>query len=548
MSDRKTISWIIKHTSEVKIQIVFSSLCGVFSALSAVSFILCSKKLIDMAVKGETDQLPMYALLMILLILLQKALDFVYRYINESAGTKLGNQLRQWLLEQMTVRQYEDIMSRHSGDWLNRMFSDVDITAQSAASILPATARLLAQLIFSFGLLFYLAPILGLGLTTLGTAMIIMVQLLRKRVKMLHKDAQQKSDKVRSVFQETVENLLIVKVFGREDARMSKASAAQAEYYTSHMKRRLLSLEANTVFLLVFRLAYGIALIIGAVRIAKGELFYGTLSALLQVISQIQSPIAGVSGIIPKIHTMIASAERIMEAEEYPEEVLSDTIDGEIDNICFRDVSFSYGVGKVFEHVNFIIHRNETIALTGISGAGKSTIFLLLLGVYHSVSGKIEICTNARSYTPGRNTRKQFAYVPQGNALFSGTIRENICFDRDEDIEKLIQALKTAEAYEFVMSQPEKLDHEIRERGDSLSEGQKQRLAIARAVYSDAPVLLLDEATSALDAETEKRVLHNISKLEGRTCIFVTHRDAPLSICDRKIILENGRTTSVCVK
>jgi len=243
---------------------------------------------------------------------------------------------------------------------------------------------------------------------------------------------------------------------------------------------------------------------------------------------------------------MLASAERLQELYLLEDEFVDVNSEGEcvsdFQSIRFDDISFAYDNVEVLENIDFTIETGDTMAITGLSGGGKSTMFLLMLGIYQPQKGSIYINDGENRYKAGKDTRRLFAYVPQGNTLFSGTIRENIamfCGEVSED--DIWKAAECACIGEFLEELPEKLDTVIGERGIGLSEGQAQRIAIARAVLSGAPVLLLDEATSALDNETEKKVLQNIHALVGKTCMIVTHRKEALSICNRFVHLENGK-------
>ena len=238
-----------------------------------------------------------------------------------------------------------------------------------------------------------------------------------------------------------------------------------------------------------------------------------------------------------RIFEVIASMERLMESDQFKDDGSHNEV-SQFNTISFNDVSFQYDRNLVLDHVSFEINRSDTVALTGISGGGKSTIFLLMMGIYQPDEGQILFDGNDVRKTSYRNL---FAYVPQGNALFSGTIEENIVFNQKSDAEKLKQAMRIADAESFINELPEGVNTVLKENGGGLSEGQIQRIAIARAVYNDAPVLLLDESTSALDEMTEARVLDNIRQLKNKTVLIVTHRKAALNICIRHLELEDGR-------
>ena len=238
---------------------------------------------------------------------------------------------------------------------------------------------------------------------------------------------------------------------------------------------------------------------------------------------------------------MVASAERLEDVIGLPDERMGGEI-GRFESVRFDDVSFQYddGVSEVLLNVNFTVKKGDFVALTGISGGGKTSLFQLLLGIYRPTSGSVMFSDGVKSVAAGRGTRPLFAYVPQGNTIFSGTLRENLCRFCDNPTEEAISdAVKTACIDDLVNEIG--MDAILGERGVGLSEGQLQRVAVARALLSGAPVLLLDEATSALDEKTEARMLSNLRSLSGKTCILVTHRPAALRICDYRLHVDGGR-------
>ena len=314
-------------------------------------------------------------------------------------------------------------------------------------------------------------------------------------------------------------------------------------HYKAQMKRRTLSIFANAGFSFVFQAGYLFAMVWGARGIYLGIMTYGTLTAILQLVNQIQQPFANLSGLLPMFYGVLASAERIIELENLPEEKPSERKlnYNDFKEISVKNMSFSYGENHVLNDVNIEIEKGDFVSLTGLSGGGKSTLFLLLLGAYQPTEGTITFDTADDKYHCGQETRRLFAYVPQGNFLFSGTVEENIrMLNENASTEDVIAAAKVACAYDFIQDFPDKFETKIGEKGFGISEGQAQRIAIARAILSNAPILLLDEATSALDEETEARLLANIADLKNRTCLIVTHRPAALSICGKHLLLNVG--------
>ena len=281
----------------------------------------------------------------------------------------------------------------------------------------------------------------------------------------------------------------------------------------------------------------------GCFRISRGFLTYGALAAVIQLIGRIESPIANAVGIAAEAYGVIASAERLQKIIDLPEERAGEPLKA-FDEIGFRDVSFRYPDGNenVLDHISCVFRRGSFTALTGISGGGKTSLFHLLLGIYKPTDGEVVFRSGAVNVPAARGTRGLFAYVPQGNTLFSGTLRDNLTMFTDgASDEDLMRAARIACIDDTVREVG--LDAVIGERGVGLSEGQAQRVAIARALLTNAPVLLLDECTSALDEKTEARLLRNLSGMRDKTCIIVTHRRAALSICDHVLHIADGRFT-----
>jgi len=280
---------------------------------------------------------------------------------------------------------------------------------------------------------------------------------------------------------------------------------------------------------------------------------YGTLTAVLQLISQIQTPFVSITKMFPQYYAVLASAERIMEIENITnEESTYEKIDvkqtyDKLKSIRFNNIKFNYGRETVIEHGDAMLNKGDFVAIRGISGIGKSTLMKMLLGVFKPQQGTIDICLeNGKTIQASPDTRCMFSYVPQGNYLFSGTIRENILMiNPNASDEEVSQALKLSEIEDFIENLPDGLDTVIGEKGLGISEGQAQRLAIARALISNAPIILLDEATSALDKNTEEKVLDNIKKLNKKTCIIITHKAAALEVCNREFIINDKQLTAV---
>ncbi len=534
----KNFVWLYKHSSSSHRMIALNTLINTLTSLASVYFAVVMKRLIDMAVAGNNDGMIRNGAELVLLTVFIYASTVAASLLTEKTSVRVMGDVRQYLMKALMNKEYSDLTKKHSGEWMNLFFSDVKVISDGTASILPGIAGMISRLLFAFVLLLVMAKTIAAVYLISGAAVLGGIALFRGSLQRLHKDVQSKEDHLHALFQEVIENLLIVKVFRANEYFSEKTAEVQNDYSQARIKRQRLRLSAVNGFYFIFRMGYLSALLYGGYQLFQGRITYGTLTAVLHTVNQLQRPVFSLSGILPRIYEVLGSTDRIREIERNCEQRCMDTAH-HFYGLKAKGMKFSYDRDPVLENADFEIQRNDTVALTGISGIGKSTLFLLILGLYQASEGDLEINSEKGWQKPDVRTRSLFTYVPQGNALFTGSIQENVVFNRLYDAEKFKKALITADAYEFVESLPEKEKTRLGERGTGLSEGQIQRLAIARAVYADTPVMLLDESTSALDELTEARVLNNLKGLADKTILIVTHRPAALKICNKFLLFEN---------
>jgi len=365
------------------------------------------------------------------------------------------------------------------------------------------------------------------------------------KYKKLHKECQTADGNTKSFMLEMLQNLLVVKSFESEDNVIKKAEDLQKKSYRLRVKRAVVSVAASVGMFLIFNAGYYFALAYGAFKLSVGLMTFGDVTAILQLVSKIQAPFKNVSGLIPQAFSVLASAERLIDIESIKDEENSgDYIKEEITDdfrIVFNMASFKYSDDSVVSNIDMTVKKGEFVAIAGESGAGKSTALKLLLGIFKPISGEIYIKDGDKKYEVGKNTRNIFSYVPQGNMIISGTIRENISFAKpDSTDEEIWKACDISVIGDFIRGLDKGLDTEIGENGIGLSEGQAQRISVARAVLMDAPVLLMDEATSALDTETEIKLLNNIRSMTDKTCLFVSHKQNTIDISDKVVYINKG--------
>ena len=524
----------------------------VASSLMLVGLALLSKALVDAALAGDFAQLGKIALLLALLIVARTALSTGCKALQTSTETNMSIRLRVELLDCLLSRDSAALAPYHSGRLLERLTRDTSQVCGELMSLPLMVVSVVTRLVASVSALWALDHWLPLALVAIGLAFFGGARLLSGQMKARTARMREKTEYVNAFYQETLQNRMVVKSFRAEQRAMVRAKLLEGQYREAWAAWRNLYLFSGASFGLFFQVGYFAALLLCAWELAQGRLTAGGLTAVLQLVSQVQEPFASLSGLVPRYTTLLTAAERVCQLCDLPGEQVGQWNGLDIGQageklICLRanGLCFCYdGEDDVLQGVDFELRRGEFAVLMGESGAGKTTLMKLMLGVYPPRAGNWTVKTQNETRTDIEPPRGLFGYVPQGNGLLSGSLRDNLTFLSGEKTDAEIwQALADACADGFVAELPDGLDTYLGEKGQGLSEGQGQRLAIARALLCDAPVLLLDEATSALDAETERQLLHHLRALPGRTLLLVTHRLSAAEGCDRVWRLEKGRLT-----
>ena len=531
--------WIMKNAAPFRLNIIALSAFNFISAIISVLYAVCFRSIIDYAIDVNITAAAKSALFLIGIVLIHIIIGFSANYIDELTRTKLGIHLRRKILSELLGKEYKDISSYHTGEINNRIFSDISVVTGHTVTIIPSAINMVVRLFAAFAVMFYINMYLSMIFLIVGAIAGACMIIFRRKMKQLHKDMQKQEGRVRSSIQETLSGALLIKIFNARNKRISELDERHADYKSAVMRRRVYSSLASAGMNLAYNAGFIFSFLWCVVGIINGFISYGSLTAVLQLTGQIQGSVSDITGIIPAFYSMTASAERLMELENLHDEDDTPSKISDISEISIQNVSFSYGREPVLKNVSLTVKKGETTAILGVSGAGKSTLFMLILGIYKPDSGRILMCApDGTAEDAGFTMRRMFSYVPQDNQMFSGTVRENLTMAAEADDTKIMHATQIACA-DFVKTLPDGLDTVIGENGFGLSEGQRQRLAIARAVLSDAPVILFDEATSALDEETETRLIHNLEKID-KTSILITHRRSVLSICGSAYIMEDG--------
>ena len=545
--DLDTLRYISRISGKNKIHIATLLLVQITLGASSVFYALLLREVIDHALDKDKTAMGKAIFLLVLLVAFQIALRAVVRFLKEYSASVYENAFKQRLFSVLLSKDFSSVNAVHSGEWLNRLTSDTQVIAEGMSSILPGIAEMFTKMTGVAVMIIVMEPRFGMILVPGGLIMAVLTYVFRKQLKRLHKKVQESDGHLRMFMQEHLESLVIIKTYGREEKSVIKATEKMSEHKKARMNKNHFSNVCNIGFATAMNGAYVLGVIYGAFGIYSGTVTYGTLTALLQLISQIQSPFANITGYLPKYYAMLASAERIMEAERFEDDTVDkkDAVSADFSGFGFKDASFSYKEeGKedtvVFEHLDLNVSKKEFVAFTGSSGCGKSTILKVLMSLYPLISGEKYIEYKDGLKELDASYRSLFAYVPQGNLLMSGSIRDIVTYAARDDSD-MNKALEISCALEFIAELPKGVDTELGEKGNGLSEGQMQRLAIARAICSDRPVLLLDEATSALDEQTEKKLLMNLKAMTDKTVIIVTHRPAALAKCDREVHFDEVR-------
>ena len=534
------IAQVVRWSRCVHSRIILICVLNVILVLSSLGLTLVTKELVDAAVSSHAEVIWRYGLLLLGIVLTEIVLRFIASMTRTRASAKMQRRLQGMLVKDILTKEYATLKGYHSGELVNRVFSDAGVIRSGVLGIIPGIVSTLVSFIGSATILIVLDWRFVILLVIAGFIGIGIVLLFRKPMKQRHKRVQEASDKLHASIQETFSNIRLIKASISENRVFSQIDSRQETMEKEQIRQGKFSAVMNNSMGMMFSFSWMICMLWGCAAIFRVELTYGSLAAMIQLIGLVKGPIASAVEIAAEIYQVIASAERLMELTDLPSETTGETLK-DFDEIIIDHVNFRYddGTEDVLKDISCRIRKGEFVALTGVSGGGKSSLFQLLLGIYSPTSGKIAYKTHEKEIQACRETRALFAYVPQGNTLFSGTLRENLTMFTDEASDTDIEEALKAACIDDVAAEIG-LDAELGERGVGLSEGQAQRVAVARALLTGAPILLLDESTSALDEETEARMLENISRMRDRTCLIVTHRRAALAICDYRLHISDG--------
>lgn len=545
--------WLYSYAAKYKWLIVLYIVIGLFATGLALAASLVTKNLINEVLGGKISAAAVA--LYVFLGLSGIAVSALNRRLSAKISLRVNNEIRADVFGKFISTTWEEVSAFHSGDLLNRINGDVSTVADSVIGWIPSVTIKSAQFIGAIAIIcYYDAAMALLSLISIPAAALISSLLLRK-MRSYGTKIREAGSELMSFFEESLQNIQTVKAFGLSQSLDGRLAQLQKIYYDTSLEYNALSVKVTSgmsvLGLFVSYLCMGWCIF----RLFTGAIDIGTMVLFIQLSSYLSSSISSLISSVPTVISATVSAGRIISVLNLPREEEDESLAAreiadfdEAPEIEFRDVSFGYkNGGKVFSGVNLTVAPGEFAAFVGPSGGGKTTLLRLLLGLVKPQSGKATLSAKGKTTEISSVTRRIFTYVPQEKAMFSGTVAEMLrLFSPEATDEEINAALKAACAYDFVAALPEGINTPLGERGAGFSEGQNQRLAIARAVLRKAPVLLLDEATSALDLETERRVLENITALcRGKTLIVMTHRESVLPLCDSVYRISGGKVEKV---
>lgn len=543
--------WLYSYAAKYKWLIVLYIVVGLFATGLSLFASLVSKNLINEVIGGKISSaaVALYVFLGVSGI----AVSAFNRRISAKISLRVNNEIRADVFSKFISTTWEEVSAFHSGDLLNRINGDVSIVADSVIGWIPSVTVKLAQFIGALAIIFYYdAAMALLSLISIPAAALISSLLLRK-MRSYGAKIREAGSELMSFFEESLQNIQTVKAFGLSQSLDSRLAQLQKIYCDTSLEYNALSVKVTSgmsvLGLAVSYLCMGWCIY----RLFTGAIDIGTMVLFIQLSGYLSSSISSLIGSVPTVITATVSAGRIIAVLNLPREASGENgaaeeiaASGKVPEIEFDNVGFGYkNGGEVFSGVNLKIAPGEFAAFVGPSGGGKTTLLRVLLGLVKPAFGKATLSAGGVTAEISPATRKIFTYVPQEKAVFSGTVAEMLrLFSPNATDEEIFAALKAACAYDFVAALPQGINTPLGERGAGFSEGQNQRLSIARAVLRKAPVLLLDEATSALDLETERTVLENITALcRGKTLIVMTHRESVLPLCDSVYQISGGKVS-----
>lgn len=535
------LRWLWRAWRGNRLQAALNAIVGLLSVGVSLTQVWAVKHAIDVASGDEQGNIYMAVAFMGVLILIDFALNISGIWIRNLLGIKAQNRMQQRVLDRILRSEWRGKESRHSGDVLNRLEFDVTNVVNFLTETLPSALSVLAMFIGAFSYLASMEWRLAVLVAAMVPLFVLVSKIYIRQMRGLTRQVRDSDSKVQAFMQEITQNRMLVKTLESGGFMINRLENTQSELRRNVVRRTSFSVFSNFILNFGFTLGYLVAFLWAAVRMSAGTLSFGGMTAFLQLVSKIQGPARSLTKLVPAFVSVFTAAERLMELEEDPLEEQGDPI--MLDAPCgvrLDNVSYAYQDGEtnVIDNLSFDFRPGCCTAILGETGAGKTTLVRMLLALLQPQSGSLHIYNNVEERLLTPRLRANFVYVPQGNTLLSGTIRENLCLGKHNATDEEMREALVKSCAEFVFDLPDGLDTACAEKGGGLSEGQAQRICIARALLRNRSVMLFDEATSALDPDTERRLLKNILASHDKTIIFITHRLAVVDYCDDVLRVE----------
>ena len=549
--DAKTLlKWLWRAWRGNRLQATLNAVVGLLSVAVSLGQVWAVKHAIDVASHAVQGNIYWAVALMGGLILCDFALNISSIWIRNLLGIKAQNRMQQRMLDRLLRSEWQGRERLHSGDVLNRLEGDVSQVVGFLTETIPSTLSVLALFLSAFFYLFSMDRLLSVVIIVMIPIFLAFSKIYVGKMRFLTRQVRDSDSKVQSVLQETIQHRMLIKTLERNSAMVERLENTQCELRSNVVRKTRFSVFSNLVLNFGFALGYLVAFLWAAVRMSAGSLTFGGMTAFLQLVNKIQGPARNLVKLVPAFVGVFTAAERLMELEENPLEEQGDPI--KLASPCgirLQKVSYAYDVKNpqklssdkernIIHQLDYDFAPGSCTAILGETGAGKTTLVRLILALLHPQEGQLTIYNKVESQELSPLHRCNFVYVPQGNTLMSGTIRDNLRLGKlNASDEEMMEALRKSCA-DFVAELPNGLDTLCSEQGGGLSEGQAQRIAIARSLLRNCSIMLFDEATSALDPETERQLLQNILSSHDKTIIFITHRPAVVDYCDQVLRIE----------
>ena len=539
---RTLLNWLWNAWRGNQLQAVLNASIGLLSVGVSLGHVWAMKRAIDVASGTVEGNLYWAVGVMAVLILLDFALNIAGTWVRNILGIKAQNRMQQRMLDRLLRAEWKGRNHHHSADILNRLEFDVNNVVNFLTETIPSTLSVLAMFIGAFLYLFSMDKVLAVIVIGIFPMFLAVSKIYVGQMRHLTRQVRDSDSKVQSVLQETIQHRMLIKTLESDSAMVERLGNTQSELRHRVVRRTKFSVFSNMVVNFGFAFGYLVAFLWAAIRMSAHTLSFGGMTAFLQLVNRIQGPARNLTKLVPAFVSVFTAAERLMELEEDPLEEQGTPIYIKAPcGIRLQNVGYAYedgGGDKVIDGLSFDFKPGSCTAILGETGAGKTTLVRMILALVQPQDGKIEIYHGSTHQALSPLHRCNFVYVPQGNTLMSGTIRENLRLGKlDATDEEMLHALHVSCA-DFVNDLPDGLNTLCSEQGGGLSEGQAQRIAIARSLLRDRSVMLFDEATSALDPDTERQLLNNILSAHDKTIIFITHRPAVIDYCDQTLKLE----------